>query len=529
MTDLRLLDTIDPFLVPETIDPSTSSGSTVEPVLARGTDVDCYVVEGCLAEGAQATVYLCCRDERYYVLKFYRSGILPNGRAAALSSMAEENNIAPLYDRGTFRSHSWEVYPYYKGGTLAQLVEDGRCSVSLVDKVLLPCLVKAIAFLGKQGLVHADVKPANVFFTAALDKAVLGDMGVAVSWMPEGRKVPFRGSPTYAPRGAQIGEDIILTRGYDWGSLGLLLCYAYSGEQPFEGVHPNKREDVFAHFKMPMGVPHSARSLVRSLICTSGGPDDGEKRCIAYLKNKESIGSKRDRTAMRAAQRQKAPSIEFGVVDGRLLIARDAAELLDLCEEHEEMAHYLLSGNKLPLFIRAHEGGAQICSRYIDRWVTASVPARVFMLCCALRVLSGRKGLAHIVYDGHKWSISTFFDAAARGDATACELLRSSLFLECLLTAGMKEDALSQVRQVLDTTPNPTEAARVLRALFDPTSERSINADCREIEDPETLVGIIPSLAIEEISRIVENPATRPWLYRRGLGAVYKEVDAIHE
>ena len=530
MNDVNILETIDPMLVSETIDPSTPGPIVSGIEVSQGTTIGSYTIEERLSEGTQATTYLCHQRGKHFVIKLYRSGINPSDVSSTLAGEVEAHHIAPLVDRGRFRDCYWELYPYYAGGTLENLVQSGQCSARLVERVLLPCLVEALAYLGSQGLVHADLKPANVFFSSDLNEAVLGDLGVATPFTPAGQQVAFRGSLAYAPRGVQNDAPVALTPGYDWGSLGLLLCYAYAGRQPLEDARPRAREDSFAHFDVPLEVPRKARDLIRSLVLTPGGPKDGEKLCRAFLGGRRSESSRQYRSSRRARHKNDIAPIEFGVIYGRLRIAHDASELLELCEEHGEMARYLLDSNKLPLFLCAHEGGAQVCARYINPWVTASYPARVFMLCCALRILSGKAGLSRLSYDGHIWENPlVFLDAAIDGDAAACELLSTNLFTECLYAAGMAENALEHVRNALDVAPGPVEAARVLRALFAPSDKDSLLVGEKSIESAKALAQIVSTLTVEEISQIVEDPMTRPWLYRRGLAVVYKEVDAIHE
>lgn len=530
MNDMNIHETIDPMLVSETIDPSTPAPFVAGIEASQGTTVGSYTIGERLSEGTQATTYLCHHGDKRFVFKLYRFGIIPSDISSTLAGEVEAHHIAPLVDRGCYRGCFWELYPHYAGGTLENLVQSGHRSARLVERVLLPCLVDALAYLGSQGIVHADLKPANIFFSSSLNEAVLGDLGVATPFTPVGQQVAFRGSLAYAPRGVQNDEPVSFTPGYDWGSLGLLLCYAYAGSQPLEDAQPGAREDSFAHFEMPLEVPRKARDLIRSLALTPGGPKDGEMLCRAFLGGKRDGSNRQNRSSKRVRRRTGVAPIEFGVIDGRLRIAHDASELLELCEEHGELAHYLLDGNKLPLFLYAHEGGAQVCARYLDPWTTASYPARVFMLCCALRILSGKSGLSRLSYDGHIWENPlVFLDAAIDGDAAACELLSTNLFTECLYAAGMSENALEHVRNALDVAPGPVEAARVLRALFAPNDKDNLSVGDKPIESAEALAQIVSTLTVEEISEIVEDPMTRPWLYRRGLAAVYKEVDAIHE
>lgn len=119
------------------------------------------------------------------------------------------------------------------GGSLADLISAGKTLTPVETARTALALLGALTAAHGRGVLHRDVKPANVLVESGTGRVVLTDFGIArfsgATTISE--TGAFVGSPEYtAPermQGAEAGPAA------DLWSLGTLMCTALTGESPF--------------------------------------------------------------------------------------------------------------------------------------------------------------------------------------------------------------------------------------------------------------------------------------------------------
>lgn len=161
--------------------------------LPSGATFAGYIVARRLGSGATGTVYLAQdpRSSRWQALKVI-SPELSRDSELRRRFHAETRVVSSLYhphivrvnDRGAFEGRLWVAMDYVDGINAAQLMAGRFPAVSPVGEALavVNALAEALDFAHQRGLLHRNVKPANVFLTGrdeGTPRILLSDFGIA--------------------------------------------------------------------------------------------------------------------------------------------------------------------------------------------------------------------------------------------------------------------------------------------------------------------------------------------------------------
>jgi serine/threonine protein kinase len=188
-------------------------------------------------------------------------------RESRIAACIDHPNIIPIYQTGEQGDLLYIAMRYVDGPDLATLLRrEGRLEAARVLAIMAQ-VASALDAAHERGLVHRDVKPANILLATGLagsdGHCYLCDFGLIKEVDSEQvasaltATDQFVGTiPYVAPE--QI-EGTAVDGRTDVYSLGCVLFHCLTGSVPFEGT--SDVEVVFAHLGKPPP-PHSARSHI---------------------------------------------------------------------------------------------------------------------------------------------------------------------------------------------------------------------------------------------------------------------------
>lgn len=257
--------------------------------LPPGTSIGKFEVVDLLGRGGMGTVYRAHDPDidRDVAIKLMSAAFAANeparkrfqaeGRAAG--QLAHPNVVA-IYDVGVFNNLPYLVMEYVTGGSVEELVADGRRVDPQRATEILADACAGLAAAHMAGLVHRDVKPANLMIDA--DGTVkVADFGLA--------RAPQSGDPRLTQASRIVGTPFFMSpeqcSGHeldarsDIYSLGATYFALLTGVSPFESA--GSMMDILAahlheetpqvHHSVP-DAPQACTRLIERAMAKS--PDD---------------------------------------------------------------------------------------------------------------------------------------------------------------------------------------------------------------------------------------------------------------
>jgi tRNA A-37 threonylcarbamoyl transferase component Bud32 len=250
-----------------------------------------YRVLGRLGEGATSEVFLA-RDDfrgRDVAIKCVRppDGPAADGQAhmyerffaaeAALVGRLEHPNVVQIYDAVADPERPHLVMEYVPGTTLRAFCQpDALLPLEQIVEVGFKCAM-ALGYVARLGLIHRDVKPANLLALMDRDNQVIDvkitDFGSVLHLNAELTQIHRVGSLAYmSPE--QLDGGMLDTRA-DMYSLAAVLYHLVSGRAPFEGPTQaalmnqvfNQAPPLLASLRS--GVPQSLADLIERALSKS--------------------------------------------------------------------------------------------------------------------------------------------------------------------------------------------------------------------------------------------------------------------
>jgi len=155
-------------------------------------------------------------------------------REAQTAGRLSHPNIVTVYDAGEEHDYCYIAMELLRGASLAPYTKPGQLLTQ--DKVvsIVARAADALGYAHREGVVHRDVKPANIMYDPASDTLKLTDFGIARLTASSKTKTGMvLGTPSYMSPEQLAGRKI--DGRSDLFSLAVTLYQMLSGRLPFDG------------------------------------------------------------------------------------------------------------------------------------------------------------------------------------------------------------------------------------------------------------------------------------------------------
>jgi serine/threonine protein kinase len=231
-----------------------------------------YTVGHCLGVGSFGSVWLAqeINTGKRVAIKFYshRRGLdwsLLNREVEKLAVLYTSRNIVGLLDVGWNHDPPYFVMEYLENGSLAARLQDGPLPVEQAVQ-LAKAIAAALVHAHGSGILHCDVKPANVLLDGNLEPR-LGDFGQS---RLSDDQTPALGTVFYmAPEQADL--QAVPDARWDVYALGALLYHMLCGQAPY------RTEDHEARIRAAKSLGDQLREY-RRIIEEGPCPDEHRKQ-----------------------------------------------------------------------------------------------------------------------------------------------------------------------------------------------------------------------------------------------------------
>lgn len=252
-----------------------------------------YEVESLLGTGGMATVYLAVDTtlRRRVALKVLHPHLSRDRnfaerfeREAIAAAQLSHPHVVSMLDRGQDAGVLYLVMEYVPGRTLRELLDENGALAPKQALALIDAVVDGLAAAHAAGIIHRDVKPANVLL-ADDGRVKVGDFGLARSLAATNVTDTLFGTAEYIAPEMLTGRPVDART--DLYATGVMLFEMLAGRPPFTGVdrsyvaYRHVNEDVPAPSTLAPGLAPELDELVGWM--TRRDPDGRPPSALALL------------------------------------------------------------------------------------------------------------------------------------------------------------------------------------------------------------------------------------------------------
>lgn len=235
-----------------------------------GRELEGYRLDRRIARGGFSSVYAArsLRDGQWVALKVSRPQDEPGARSlmqeAEIARILDHPNLVRVHEAGRVADRAFAAFELLPGPSLAKLLDDE----SVAPRRVLGWfgeIASALSKVHEAGIVHRDVKPANIVLDDA-GQARLVDFGLAVSSARRSEVRELAGTLPYMSPEQTLGGLAAVTPASDVYSLAISMLEFWAGERFAERFGRSRVLETVAFMEVPLGLPRRVRRQLPPLL-----------------------------------------------------------------------------------------------------------------------------------------------------------------------------------------------------------------------------------------------------------------------
>ncbi len=220
----------------------------------------------------EADIYLCSgtgiHSGKKFLLKYYRRENAVKPEVLEKLKTVTSPFVASVACFGEYEGHQYVARPYYEMSALSELLAEGTLfSEEDLKTLIIPSIIEGLKAVHDAGILHKDLKPANLIPDDTGEHIVLIDFGISSDAGKNTFVVTQTGMTlAYASPEAMQG---IFHKETDYYALGITVFELFTGFTPFQnpGLSPEEaaRLASISKIEFPENFPEDLKKLVLGL------------------------------------------------------------------------------------------------------------------------------------------------------------------------------------------------------------------------------------------------------------------------
>lgn len=214
----------------------------------------------------EADLYICTDGKSDFVAKIYRRKLAIKEEVTEKLKAIDSPYVAKIHATGEYQGYPYEIIPYYKNGSL----EGKRFSYEQLKMKIIPALNEGLKVLHDNGIIHKDLKPANIMLADNGQDVAIIDFGISSIKENGNTVIVTRTGMTPEYSAPETFKNLFLSES-DYYSLGIALYELYCGHTPYAQMSQDEIERFVSVQKLPL--PNDMQEELKVLISALTYPD----------------------------------------------------------------------------------------------------------------------------------------------------------------------------------------------------------------------------------------------------------------